>query len=85
MRETHAKLKSLTPCNECACAGRGKGDVGPVVQIAASRFFSVLLGKDGNVWSFGGGYNGELGPEHAWATRPQPIGPLQEASQQLTI
>ena len=52
--------------------------MGPVTQVAASRFFSMLLAASGRVYGFGAGYNGELGPDHAWSTSPKPIGPLQQ-------
>ena len=40
---------------------------GPVAQVAASRFFSAFIDIMGQVWTFGGGYNGELGHSAAWA------------------
>ena len=39
-----------------------------VVRMAASRFFSACIDALGQVWTFGGGYNGELGHSTAWAS-----------------
>ena len=61
-----------------ACSGGQAGGQGPIAQLAASRFFSMALGANGQVHGFGAGYNGELGPELAWSTSPKPIGPLQQ-------
>ena len=49
-------------------------------QVAASRFFSIMLAEDGRVWACGAGFNGELGTGTSWATSPQLIGPLQQVA-----
>ena len=46
------------------------GIEGEVVRaVAASRYFSMLATASGEIWSFGGGFNGELGFRHSsWVT-----------------
>ena len=55
--------------------------MGCVQQVVASRFFSALLSTSRRVWTFGAGFNGELGSNVSWATSPQPIADsLQQVS-----
>ena len=61
-------------------AGTGELAVGPVQQVVASRFFSALLARSGRVWTFGAGFNGELGTSASWATSPHPIDRLQQVA-----
>jgi Regulator of chromosome condensation (RCC1) repeat len=51
----------------------GAGLEGRVVSIAASKYFSVLVTDSGQVWTFGGGYNGELGHDSSWQTQARPV------------
>lgn len=44
-----------------------------MISIAASKYFSVLVTEDGKVWTFGGGYNGELGHAASWQPQARPI------------
>lgn len=61
-------------CDKCclrACAGI-EGEV--VRAIAASRYFSILATATGEIWSFGGGFNGELGfRNNSWVTSAQKV------------
>ncbi|KAK9868470.1 hypothetical protein WJX84_007068 [Apatococcus fuscideae] len=59
------------------------GPDGPVVSIAASRYFSAQVTADGRVWTFGGGFNGELGGAgSSWLSAARPVdGPIAEALQ----
>lgn len=42
------------------------------VSIAASRYFSAAADECGRVWTWGGGFNGELGqPGVSWCTSPR--------------
>ena len=44
-----------------------------VTSIAASRYFSAAI-ADGQVWTFGGGFSGELGQESgSWVTAARPV------------
>lgn len=44
-----------------------------MISIAASKYFSVLVMEDGKVWTFGGGYNGELGHAASWQPQARPV------------
>ncbi|DBA77646.1 hypothetical protein WJX77_001651 [Trebouxia sp. C0004] len=54
---------------------RQAGIEGEVVRaVAASRYFSMLATASGEIWSFGGGFNGELGFRHSsWVTSAQKV------------
>lgn len=42
--------------------------------VAASRYFSILATATGEIWSFGGGFNGELGFRNtSWVTSAQKV------------
>ena len=56
----------MTRCGNPPSAGCGEQPA-PAAQVAASRFFSAFIDITGQVWTFGGGYNGELGHSAAWA------------------
>ncbi len=59
------------------------GIEGEVVRaVAASRYFSMLATASGEIWSFGGGFNGELGFRHSsWVTSAQKVeGQLAQVS-----
>ena len=51
------------------------GIEGEVVRaVAASRYFSILATATGEIWSFGGGFNGELGFRNtSWVTSAQKV------------
>lgn len=45
-----------------------------VRAVAASRYFSMLGSAQGEVWAFGGGFNGELGfASSSWVTSAQKV------------
>ena len=44
-----------------------------VVQVAASKYFSGLLTAGGDVFTMGGGFNGELGGSSSWTTAAQRV------------
>ena len=56
------------------------GPDGPVVSVAASRYFSAQVTADGRVWTYGGGFNGELGGAgSSWLSAARPVdGPIAE-------
>lgn len=56
-----------------ACVGPAAQLSAPAVQVAASRFFSTFIDVSGQVFTFGGGYNGELGHAAAWAPSARPV------------
>ncbi|KAL3149951.1 hypothetical protein ABBQ38_013312 [Trebouxia sp. C0009 RCD-2024] len=61
------------------------GIEGEVVRaVAASRYFSILATATGEIWSFGGGFNGELGFRNtSWVTSAQKVeGQLAQALQE---
>lgn len=70
------------PWTKLSCLAGVEEGVGPVQQVVASRFFSALLARSGRVWTFGAGFNGELGTSASWATSPQPIERLQQVQTQ---
>jgi hypothetical protein len=51
-----------------------------VTGIAAARYFSAVRTASGALWTFGGGFNGELGSgAQSWSPRAMPVdGVLQE-------
>jgi len=55
--------------------------------VAASRYFSMLATASGEIWSFGGGFNGELGFRHSsWVTSAQKVeGQLAQVSLICTL
>ncbi len=55
--------------------------------MAASRYFSMLATASGEIWSFGGGFNGELGFRHSsWVTSAQKVeGQLAQVSLICTL
>ena len=56
----------------CVCASGIEGEV--VRAVAASRYFSILATATGEIWSFGGGFNGELGFRNtSWVTSAQKV------------
>lgn len=60
---------SLLHC--CTAAGI-QGEV--VRAVSASRYFSMLASARGEVWAFGGGFNGELGHRSSsWVTSAQKV------------
>ncbi len=64
------------------------GIEGEVVRaVAASRYFSMLATASGHIWSFGGGFNGELGFRHSsWVTSAQKVqGQLAQVSLQVYV
>lgn len=56
-------------------SGVHAGIEGEIVRaVAASRYFSMLATASGEIWSFGGGFNGELGFRHSsWVTSAQKV------------
>ncbi len=64
------------------CKFLGAGMDGPIISVAASRYFSAQVTADGRVWTFGGGFNGELGAGgSSWASAAQAVdGPVGEVS-----
>ena len=45
-----------------------------VRAVAASRYFSMLASAQGEVWTFGGGFNGELGfASSSWVTSAKKV------------
>lgn len=51
-----------------------------MVSVAASRYFSAQVTADGRVWTYGGGFNGELGGAgSSWLSAARPVdGPIAE-------
>eukprot|EP01026_Neomeris_dumetosa_P060253 TRINITY_DN5678_c1_g1_i2.p1 TRINITY_DN5678_c1_g1~~TRINITY_DN5678_c1_g1_i2.p1 ORF type:complete len:348 (-),score=67.99 TRINITY_DN5678_c1_g1_i2:433-1476(-) len=56
--------------------GKGEGLQDEVVtDIGASKYFSASTTATGQVWAFGGGFNGELGQtSDTWMTSPKLVG-----------
>lgn len=65
----------LGPAHLTTCCCGNAGIQGEVVRaVAASRYFSMLASAQGEVWSFGGGFNGELGfASSSWVTSAQKV------------
>jgi hypothetical protein len=43
------------------------------VSLAACRYFSAVGTASGQVWTFGGGFNGELGGGASWSSAARPL------------
>ncbi|GAB4823610.1 hypothetical protein N2152v2_010656 [Parachlorella kessleri] len=43
------------------------------VSLAACRYFSAVGTASGQVWTFGGGFNGELGGGASWSSAARPV------------
>ena len=48
-----------------------------ILQLMTHAGLSALM-SSGPVWTWGAGFNGELGTSASWATSPQPIGSPQQ-------
>lgn len=48
-------------------------DAERIVQVAAGRFMSAAVTANGHVWTFGGGFSGELGNGASWSSGPRQV------------
>eukprot|EP00241_Pyramimonas_parkeae_P005550 CAMPEP_0114228568 /NCGR_PEP_ID=MMETSP0058-20121206/2418_1 /TAXON_ID=36894 /ORGANISM="Pyramimonas parkeae, CCMP726" /LENGTH=365 /DNA_ID=CAMNT_0001339535 /DNA_START=279 /DNA_END=1376 /DNA_ORIENTATION=- len=54
--------------------GGGKGLLSEkVVEVAASRYFTVMRTSTGSVWTCGAGFSGELGHSTTWSPAPSQV------------
>ena len=68
----YAWTHALCYTHHSACASAGI-DSELVTSVAASRYFSALATASGKVWTFGGGFNGELGHNGSWVTSARQV------------